>query len=130
MAYRIGHSEHRQAEGQRHAEESDAHLREACRDHCAAAACEGEPEGSDGLGKALTKVHAAPRMKAVVSAASDAACVVHASSGRGSADDWSVFLHVNGGMRSTQPGWIMSGFFTGGEFAFTISVCLAPLPLP
>src|SRR5215211_6900163 len=50
-----------------------------------------EPEGADGLGKALTKIHDAPRMKAVVSAVSNAACVVHASSGRGSADDWSVF---------------------------------------
>ena len=27
-----------------------------------------------------------------------------------------------GGSRRTQPGWIRSGFFTGGEFAATISV--------
>jgi len=33
-------------------------------------------------------------------------------------------------MRSTQPGWIMSGSFTGGELALTISVYFAPLPLP
>lgn len=26
------------------------------------------------------------------------------------------------GRRSTQPGWMRSGFFTGGEFAATISV--------
>lgn len=33
---------------------------------------------------------------------------------------------ASGGMRSTQPGRISSGFFTGGVFALTISVYFAP----
>ena len=40
------------------------------------------------------------------------------------------FLGHATGMRRTQPGWIKSGFFTGGELALTISVCFAPCPLP
>ena len=37
---------------------------------------------------------------------------------------------ASGGIRKTQPGWMRSGFFTGGVLALTISTYLAPLPLP
>ncbi len=52
----IGHREHRQAEGERHAEQADAHVREAGSDHGAAATSEGEPEGADALGDAPVDV--------------------------------------------------------------------------
>jgi hypothetical protein len=45
----IGHGEHRQAKGERDAHKTDAKLREASRDHGAAAPAEHQPEGAQEL---------------------------------------------------------------------------------
>ena len=52
----IGHGQHRQAEGQRHAREPDAQFRKAGGEHRAAAATEHQPERAEELG-AETMVH-------------------------------------------------------------------------
>src|SRR3546814_1905940 len=51
MTDRIDHGHHRQAKGQRNAEEADPQIGKARRDHRAAAAAENQPEGADELGQ-------------------------------------------------------------------------------
>ena len=59
-ADRVGHGEHGEAEGERHAGEADAELGEARGEHGAAAAAEHEPEGAERLGGEFVD-HCRPR---------------------------------------------------------------------
>src|SRR3546814_7576831 len=56
MTDRIDHGHHRQAKGQRNAEEADPQIGKARRDHRAAAAAENQPEGADELGQSLLHI--------------------------------------------------------------------------
>ena len=53
----VGHGQNAQAEGERDAQQPDADLGERGRDHGAAAAGEGQPEGADPLGEVLARIH-------------------------------------------------------------------------
>src|SRR3546814_12762056 len=57
MTDRIDHGHHRQAKGQRNAEEADPQIGKARRDHRAAAAAENQPEGADELGQSLLHIN-------------------------------------------------------------------------
>src|SRR5262249_13330026 len=63
MADRIRHRQHSQTESQGDAEQADANLRKAGRDHRAAAAAEGQPKSAYHLGSKRFPVHGKPPLR-------------------------------------------------------------------
>ena len=55
MADRVGHGQHGQAEGQRHADEADAELGKGRGQHGRAAAAENQPGRADEFGRKLAR---------------------------------------------------------------------------
>src|SRR4051794_14234477 len=60
VADAVGHGQNAQAEGERDAQQPDPDLGERGRDHGAAAAREGQPEGADPLGEVFAAIYMLP----------------------------------------------------------------------